>query len=44
MGMFDWVSFENGKARFCGGVRGADDAPHEVLGVKLVARFIQIEG
>ena len=35
MGMFDWVSFENGKARFCGGVRGADDAPHEVLGVKL---------
>jgi hypothetical protein len=22
MGMFDWVSFENGKARFCGGVRG----------------------
>ena len=35
MGMFDWVSFENGKARFCGGVGGADDAPHEVLGVKL---------
>jgi hypothetical protein len=35
MGMLDWVSFENGKARFCGAKRGADDAPHEVLAVQL---------
>ena len=35
MGMFDWISFENGKARFCGAEIGADDAPHQVLGVKL---------
>ena len=35
MAMFDWVSFENGRARFCGGKRGADDAPYEVLAVQL---------
>jgi hypothetical protein len=35
MGKFDWVSFENGKARFCGAKRGADDAPHWVLAVQL---------
>jgi hypothetical protein len=35
MGKFDWVGFENGKARFCGSKRGADDAPHEMLAVQL---------
>jgi hypothetical protein len=35
MGMFDWLSFENGKARFCGQERGADEAPHYVLAVQL---------
>jgi hypothetical protein len=35
MGMFDWVSFENGKARFCGTQRGGDEIPRHVLGVQL---------
>jgi len=33
-GMFDWISFDKGKARFCGGKRGGDDARHEVFAVQ----------
>jgi hypothetical protein len=35
MGMFDWIDFAKGRARFDGSVRGADDDPHYVLAVEL---------
>ncbi|MFG1400193.1 hypothetical protein [Roseixanthobacter pseudopolyaromaticivorans] len=34
MGMFDWVSFENGKACYAGAVRGGDDSGHDTFGIE----------
>lgn len=34
-GVFDWVAFPEGRARFCGGVRGADQAGHEAFAVEI---------
>jgi hypothetical protein len=33
-GMFDWITFEKGKARFCGKERGVDEAGHDVFAVQ----------
>ncbi len=35
MGMFDWIEFDGGKARFAGGVRGWDELGHETFEVEL---------
>lgn len=34
-GVFDWVGFPEGRARFCGGVRGADQAGHEAFALEI---------
>jgi hypothetical protein len=34
-GMFDWITFERGKARFCGTERGGDELGHDVFAVQL---------
>ncbi|MGN6282183.1 hypothetical protein [Frateuria sp.] len=34
-GVFDWIEFPEGRARFCGGVRGADQAGHETFAVEI---------
>lgn len=33
--VFDWVEFPEGRARFSGGVRGADQAGHETFALEL---------
>lgn len=33
--MFDWVVFEKGQARFCGGQRGSNDCGQDILAVQL---------
>ena len=33
--MFDWVVFDKGQARFCGGQRGSDDGGQDILAVQL---------
>lgn len=35
MDMYDWVDFEDGRARFCGGIRGWDELGHETFCVAL---------
>ncbi|GLQ99386.1 hypothetical protein [Dyella mobilis] len=35
MDMFDWVDFEDGRARFSGGIRGWDELGHETFCVEL---------
>ncbi|TPK91633.1 hypothetical protein FJ934_21795 [Mesorhizobium sp. B2-4-12] len=35
MGVLDWITLGNGKARFVGLQLGADEEPHEVLAVEL---------
>jgi len=35
MGTFDWVSFEQGRARFSGGIRGADERGHETFAIEI---------
>lgn len=34
-GVFDWVDFSEGRARFCGGVRGADQSGHEAFALEI---------
>jgi hypothetical protein len=35
MGVFDWVEFPEGRARFSGGIRGADEQGHETFAVEI---------
>lgn len=35
MGTFDWVQFPEGRARFSGGVRGADELGHETFAIDI---------
>ncbi|GLQ99384.1 hypothetical protein [Dyella mobilis] len=35
MNMYDWVDFEDGRARFSGGIRGWDELRHETFCVEL---------
>ena len=34
-GVFDWLDLPGGRARFCGGLRGADQAGHEAFALEL---------
>lgn len=34
-GVFDWLDLPGGRARFCGGLRGADQAGHEAFAIEL---------
>lgn len=35
MGAHDWITFEQGRARFAGGIRGWDEVGHETFAVEL---------
>lgn len=36
--VFDWLDLPGGRARFCGGLRGADQAGHEAFALELDGR------
>lgn len=37
-GAFDWIALPGGRARFCGGVRGAEQRGHEAFAVEVDGR------
>lgn len=40
MGVHDWVTFKQGRARFAGGIRGWDEVGHETFAVELGDRVL----